>query len=63
MTGLDRSLRFPGQPAGIDPARATMTTRGITMPVARDMLRSTPSQIGFDRDDLAACIEACFDAA
>ena len=33
------------------------------MPVARDMLRTTSSQIGFDRDDLAACIEACFDCA
>lgn len=33
------------------------------MTVATDMLRTTPAQIGFDRDALAACIAACFDCA
>ena len=28
------------------------------MPVARDMLRTTPGEIGFDLDDLVTCIEA-----
>ena len=33
------------------------------MPVAQDMLRTTPSEIGFAADDLAACIQACFECA
>jgi hypothetical protein len=31
------------------------------MTLAAEMLRLAPSSIGFDREDLAACIEACFD--
>ena len=31
------------------------------MTLAAEMLRLTPSSIGFDREELAACIEACFD--
>jgi len=33
------------------------------MTVAADMLRTTPSEIGFDRDALATCIDACFECA
>lgn len=33
------------------------------MPVASEMIRTTPSPPGYDPDELAACIEACFDCA
>lgn len=33
------------------------------MPVVHDMLRTTPSPIGFPPEILAACIEACQDCA
>lgn len=33
------------------------------MAVAQDMLRTTPSKIGFPADDLAACIQACLECA
>ncbi len=33
------------------------------MTVATDMLRATPADIGFDADDLAACIAACVECA
>src|SRR5215218_1566695 len=33
------------------------------MTVAADMLRTSPSRIGYDAGDLAPCIEACFACA
>lgn len=33
------------------------------MTVANDMLRTTPSDIGFDADALGECIDACFECA
>lgn len=33
------------------------------MTLAAEMLRATPTELGFDEADLAACVEACFDCA
>lgn len=33
------------------------------MTVASELLRTTPSDIGYDADALAACIDACFECA
>ena len=33
------------------------------MTMVRDMLEASPSPIGFDGDDLAACIQACIECA
>ena len=33
------------------------------MTVAADMLRTTSSEVGYDRDALAECIDACFECA
>ena len=33
------------------------------MPVASKMIRTAPSDLGYDADDLVACIEACFDCS
>lgn len=33
------------------------------MTVANDMLRTTPSDTGYDAETLVACIDACFDCA
>lgn len=33
------------------------------MTVAADMLQTTPAEIGYDADALAACIDACFECA
>ena len=64
-------MRFQGRPAqpssatgpggASGPETTNQSEKGKSMTLAAEMLHLSPSPAGFNHEELAACIEACFD--